>query len=34
MYFDNSKIGTNIKNLRKAYGETQKELGNVIGRGF
>lgn len=31
MYYDNSKIGTNIKNLRKAYGETQKELGNVIG---
>lgn len=31
MYYDNSKIGTNIKNLRKAYGETQKELGKIIG---
>ena len=31
MYFDKTKIGTNIKNLRKAYGETQKKLGCVIG---
>lgn len=31
MYFDKTKIGTNIRNLRKAYGETQKELGNIIG---
>lgn len=30
MYYDNSKIGTNIKNLRKAYGETQKELGAFL----
>lgn len=31
MYFDKTKIGINIRNLRKAYGETQKELGNIIG---
>ena len=31
MYFDKIKLGINIRNLRKAYGETQKELGNIIG---
>ena len=31
MYFDKYKVGINIRNLRKAYGETQKELGNIIG---
>ena len=31
MYFDKTPIGSNIRSLRKAYGETQKELGNIIG---
>lgn len=31
MYFDKTKIGINIRNLRKGFGETQRELGNVIG---